>query len=105
MKVPNKIRIAGVEYAVKYVDKLTHNYRETYGQIDFNSSEIRINSDPNFSEHTKNITLLHEIIHGIIQNNGIEIEDEEQIIEIISKGMYQVLQDNFDRLFGEEQGK
>ena len=45
------------------------------------------------------ITLLHEILHGIRNHAGLEIEDEEAIVDMFARGIYQVLQDNGERLF------
>jgi len=43
--------------------------------------------------------LWHEILHGIREHAGLEIENEEEIVEMFSKGIYQVLQDNGNLLF------
>ena len=45
------------------------------------------------------MTLWHEILHGIREHANMQIENEEAIVEMFSKGIYQVLQDNGRRLF------
>lgn len=44
---------------------------------------------------------MHEILHGIQNHSGIELpkDKEEQIIDMFARGIYQVLQDNGNRLF------
>lgn len=41
-------------------------------------------------------TLIHEILHGIIFDRQIDFQndDEEAIIERLSRGLYQVLKEN-----------
>lgn len=99
MKIPESIRIAGVEYAVLDDQAcLNDGQYMLRGQIDYMESEIRISSImPDHQQ--KCITLWHEILHGIQFNNGLEIENEEGVIEMFSKGIYQVLQDNGRRFF------
>lgn len=99
MKIPKSVRIAGIEYTViDGVESLNDGFQMLMGQIDYLESEIRI-SDRAPSHQMKCVTLWHEILHGIQFNNGMEIENEEQVIEMFARGIYQVLQDNGKRLF------
>lgn len=99
MKIPESIRIAGVEYAVILVPHLNNGTNLAYGHIDFENSIIEL-SDTVGTEHQKRCKILwHEILHGIRENSGMEIENEEAIVDMFAKGIYQVLQDNGARLF------
>ena len=99
MKIPESIRIAGVEYKVVLVPNLNNGTNLAYGHIDYENSVISL-SDTKGTGHQKRCQILwHEILHGIRENNGMEIENEEAIVEMFSKGIYQVLQDNGRRLF------
>lgn len=66
MKIPEKVRIGGVEYAIKY--------------------------EPN-------LRLGNGLCYGICKYDGLVIENEEEVVEMFAKGIYQVLQDNGARLF------
>lgn len=99
MKIPESVRIAGVEYAVREVENLNDGTRMAYGHIDYESSEIVLSSTTNMDHQKKCITLLHEIFHGIIQNSGIDVKNEEAVVDVFARGVYQVLQDNGKRLF------
>lgn len=104
MKIPESIRIAGVEYKVELVPHLNNGTNLAYGHIDFENTTISL-SDTCGTEHQKRCKILwHEILHGIRENNGMEIENEEAIVDMFAKGIYQVLQDNGARLFDIEKG-
>jgi hypothetical protein len=99
MKIPDSIRIAVVEYEVVVVPHLMNGAKAAYGHIDFENSRISL-SDTFGTEHQKRCLILwHEILHGIREANGMEIDNEEQIVDMFAKGIYQVLQDNGARLF------
>lgn len=99
MKIPESIRIAGVDYKIEFVPNLNNGTNLAYGFIDFENSVISL-SDTHGTGHQKRCQILwHEILHGIREANGMEIENEEAIVEMFSKGIYQVLQDNGRKLF------
>ena len=104
MKIPESIRIAGVEYKVSIEPNLMKGATAAYGHIDYKNSIIEL-SDTVGTEHQKRCLILwHEILHGIRENNGMEIENEEAVVDMFAKGIYQVLQDNGARLFDIEKG-
>lgn len=98
MKIPESIRIGGIDYQIEYVSQLNNESRILYGQISYEDSIIKLNSDN--QEHQKLcLTLWHEILHGITEHANLEIKNEELVIDVLAKGMYQVLQDNARKLF------
>lgn len=101
MKIPNKVRIGGVDYDVKFEPNVRIDSRILYGKIEFANSTITISTSEGESHQHKCITLLHEILHGIAYHASLELpeEIEEKIIDTFAKGMYQVLQDNGQVLF------
>lgn len=99
MKIPESVRIAGVEYAVREQAHLNDGKNLAYGVINFETSEILLTSTIPVSHQRKCITLLHEILHGIREANGLEIVEKEDVVDMFAKGLYQVLQDNGGRLF------
>ena len=99
MKIPAEVRIGGVEYTVvEDCPSLNDGQNLLYGEIDYRDSEIRL-TDIVKGHQTKCITLWHEILHGIFEHACLHPENEEQVVEILSKGIYQVLQDNGGTLF------
>ena len=99
MKIPKSIRIGGVDYTIKdNVPALNDGVDLLYGRIDYRESIIEI-SDICGGHQMKCITLLHEILHGVCYHAGLKIENEEEVVEMFAKGIYQVLQDNGGALF------
>ena len=104
MKIPESVRIGGVEYEViDNVSGLNDGQNVLAGEINYNDSVIRLN-EVVAGHQMKCITLWHEILHGIRNHAGIEIEDEETVVELFARGIYQVLQDNGARLFDLKEG-
>ena len=99
MKIPESVRISGVEYKVVLVPNLMCGSTAAYGHIDYDRTVIEL-SDTFGTEHQKRCQiLLHEILHGIREANGMEIANEEEVVDMFAKGIYQVLQDNGARFF------
>ncbi len=99
MKIPESVRIGGVEYEIVYTENLNDGLCVAYGHIDYDNCAIEL-SDTHGTAHEKRcMTLWHEILHGIREHNGMLIDNEEAIVEMFARGIYQVLQDNGGRFF------
>ena len=99
MKIPESIRICGVEYPVVYVENLNNGTNLAYGHIDYDNCKIELSDNVGTAHERRCQTLLHEILHGILYHASFAIDDEESVVECLAKGLYQVLQDNGKRLF------
>jgi len=99
MKIPDSVRIGGVEYHVHYVENLLLGSDIAYGRIDFENCRIDLSSTDGVAHEKRCLILWHEILHGICAHAGLEIKNEEAVVEMFAKGIYQVLQDNGGRLF------
>ena len=99
MKIPDSIRISGVEYKIVYTPHLNNGTNLAYGHIDYENCLIELSETCGTSHEKRCLTLWHEILHGIRESNGMEIEKEEEIVEMFARGIYQVLQDNGRRFF------
>jgi hypothetical protein len=99
MKIPNSVRIGGVEYDVKFAEIVRIGTELCYGSIDYPDTTILISETDGGEHQHQCITLWHEILHGIFNHACLKVENEEEIVEVLSKGIYQVLQDNGRRFF------
>ena len=98
MKLPESIRIGGVEFEVIVEPRLNDGERMLAGQIRHMDCQICVNAES--SHEYKCLSLWHEIMHGIEEQAQLDLgENRERIIEAFARGVYQVLQDNGRRLF------
>lgn len=78
-----------------------------YGRIDFENSTIELSETDGVSHDRRCITTLHEILHGIANHAELSLgeeTDEEKIINILARGIYQVIQDNPELMDTEADG-
>lgn len=94
MKIPETVRIGGVDYAVEVSENVRMGNNICYGTIDYTESLILLSSTDSTGHQHRCITLWHEILHGIFEHACIHPKNEEEVVEVLSRGIYQVLQDN-----------
>lgn len=94
MIIPDVIRIGSCFYDVEFVDKdLVCNHQECYALIDYNNHIIQI-SEKLGDYQQQEQSFLHEVLHGIVKDRALEIEDEEFIVDELAKGLHQIILDN-----------
>jgi hypothetical protein len=99
MKIPNKIRINGIDYSIERVKELSDNGTPLSANICYHECKIRLckKSNPQYSR----VSLWHEILHAIVESVKLDLgKDEEKIIDTLAYGINQVIQDNKENLFG-----
>lgn len=99
MKIPESVRIGGVEYEIQEAETVRLGNELCFGAIDYGESLIQLSTTDGTGHQHQCITLWHEILHGILYHACMKPENEEEIVEVLSKGIYQVLQDNGRRFF------
>lgn len=99
MKIPESVRIGGIEYKIQYQENLRSGVNLCYGYICYDDSTITLSSTDGAGHQRQCVTLWHEILHGIQEHAGIPVENDEEVITMFAKGIYQVLQDNGNRFF------
>ena len=91
MEVYDEVNILGVPYKLKFVDSISKE-RLQLGEIDYLNQEISILKG--MAMETQYITILHEVIHGVLSQLGFEEAQDEHLIDSLATGLYQVLSDN-----------
>ena len=98
MKIPESIRIGGVEFAIIVEPRLNDGQRLLAGQIRHMAWQIAIAEES--SHEYRCLSMWHEIMHAIEAQALLDLGDQqEKVIEAFARGVYQVLQDNGKRLF------
>jgi len=93
--IKNKIKIGYRTYDIEVNDRVWNKQTESYGQFLSKEGIICMSSEEdNISQAN---TLLHEILHGIVYQWGLdsELDDkEERIVNTITNGLTTVFVDN-----------
>lgn len=85
----DKVKIGGIVYQIEVVNDFTGETGD-WGQTNFKKTKITL--DSNLSEQRRNQTLVHEIVHGLFMEAGIE--DDEDAVNRLGIVLHQVLTDN-----------
>lgn len=89
-----EIKIGYRNYKIKNLDSIVSKCNEINGQFFASDGIIALSSEEDSISHTN--TLIHEILHGIVYQWGIDIDEkeEEKICNTIANGLTTVLVDN-----------
>lgn len=97
MKIPKRLKIGGFIWSVEENDKVAKE-GNAYGSTHHTSQSIYL--DPTATQQKKEHTLIHEAMHSIWWQSGLNDrykktpEIEEEVIQAMAHGLYQVLKDN-----------
>ncbi len=93
MRIPKEIKIGPFTYQIKRPEVLYNEKgQELYGQISYAEQVIRLSQVGSIERQES--SLLHEIIHGVLDQTGHADEVEEEIVETLGIGLYEVLKEN-----------
>jgi len=87
------VKILGYDFSVLFVGQ-TKLKEEYCGRCDSNSKTIEILKG--LDQQVACVTFLHELLHAILDATGQK--HSEKLIEALSRGLFQVMQDNGDLL-------
>ena len=99
MNIPDKVRLNGITYDVIWKDDMFVDEERLDGKINFSRNTIELNKSSQSYQNACR-TFIHELVHFILyeytaDNDDSRIpEDEEDLCELMSKGLYQILEDN-----------
>lgn len=100
----NKVKVAGVTYDVVMKEDVRSDADDQcYGLCNFKDLSIELLND--LPEERHNQTLIHEIMHAVFEESGIQMEDDEDLVNRLALVWFQVLKDNdFSFLNEQEDG-
>lgn len=73
MKIPETVRIQGIDYRVSHEDVVTDGIHVLMGEIRYPEAEIALSDTACPDHQVQCLTLWHEILHGIRCASGMEI--------------------------------
>lgn len=90
-----KLKIGGFEWTVEENEEVAGT-NDVFG-LNFPKEQI-IYLKPNLTKQLRSETLIHEVLHAIFWQTGLDTEfddeQEEKIVSALAHGLYQVLRDN-----------
>ncbi len=90
--IPNKVKVAGIEYKVNEKPFIEINGSRNYqGACFYPNTEIEILSD--ISQERKEQVFVHELTHAIFNEAGFDEQDED-MVNRLGIVLHQVLKDN-----------
>ena len=87
MKLPGTIYLGHRKIKVQQIGARTANKDQIYGDFDVNKELIRI--DRTLEPTRKLNTLIHEIVHVLLDhfNAELKLKDEEKVCEVLGTGL------------------
>lgn len=86
-----KLKILGKTFEILRAD--TFYKKHAWGEIDYLNQTIEIENS--LSEDKFKETLLHEILHAILESLGFdELNEDEHLIQCLANSLHQVLKEN-----------
>jgi len=93
MSAINNIKIGVKNFSIQHPMEIVEVGGEYAGTCDFREETIKIADK--LTQHDKNQTFLHEIIHAICQRFMMQgLNQDEQTIDLLATGLYEVIKDN-----------
>lgn len=92
-KAPASIKIGGQFYSVEEAKELRNDKGEPlFGDCDEDILQIRY--EKGMRRGKRQEIILHEVLHLVMSDLGLEKEAEEKLVTISSKSLLQILRDN-----------
>ena len=91
MTLPKQIKVGGLTYDINLVEEPMETGEEP-AAVFYHKQEIRIKDS--LPQGMLELCLMHELMHIIFYHIGYYPDNDEEIIDRISKTLYQVMVDN-----------
>lgn len=99
MKIPKKLKIGGFIWTI-VENQDVNNESNVFGSTHYKKQKLFVEPLLNITQQKREQCLFHEIMHALWWQTGLfeRYKDtpkmEEEIIQTLSNGLYQVLKDN-----------
>ncbi|MGX4555734.1 hypothetical protein ACWJWN_16945 [Clostridioides difficile] len=94
MNIPKQVKVGGLFYKIEETEEpILVNNQLCCGLADYGTETIKLSNNLQ-SQRVKEATFLHELFHCIFRDRCIESEDEEYLVDVLAKGLHQVIIDN-----------
>jgi Zn-dependent peptidase ImmA (M78 family) len=88
--IPNSVKIGWKRYNIRFAEERLNSGNELFGQIDYQTCTITLRGRN--TQEQDECTLIHEILHGVSEMYGLNMEEEQ--VERLANALYTFLVDN-----------
>ena len=88
--IPNSVKIGWKRYDIQFAEERLNSGQELFGQIDYQTCKITLRGRN--TQEQDECTLIHEILHGVSEMYGLNMEEE--LVERLANALYTLLVDN-----------
>lgn len=96
MTIPDKVKIGPLDWKIEWVDELELDGQRCHGAATFLSMLIEVDSRQPLL--VRQVTLLHEIMHGILEESGVGDmlgdKKEEMVVRTLSLQLIHAMHEN-----------
>lgn len=90
----DSVKIGPIRYELEFVERLlSETDNKLQGHIQYQPCTLSV--EQNSNAQIQAVTILHEILHGLLNNVGF-YEQDEKLIDTLAHGLLDVIQDNPD---------
>ena len=89
----HQVQIGPIRYRVEHTYPIISSNNEMlYGQIAYEEAVIQVSSRA--APSLAPVILMHEILHGMISQAGLKIDNEEQVVEALAHALVDFIERN-----------
>lgn len=89
-----KIRVGGIDYDVAIKDLSQFDSPNSYRMGQHSELQTSIEISDKLPKQKRDQTFIHEMLHAVVCESGVVLENEEDIVNQMGLVLYQVLRDN-----------
>lgn len=90
----DNIKVGGIDYIVIYTDLSAYDSNDSYRMGNTHEAKAIIEIRKEMPKQRQEQVLIHEMVHAMFYEIGIEMEDDEDIVNRVGLVLHQVLKDN-----------
>ena len=94
MEKLRKLKVGGIDYDVSIKDLSQFDAQNSFRMGQHHEMNATIEISDKLSKQKRDQTFVHELLHAIVCESGLELDDEETVVNQMGLMLYQVLKDN-----------
>lgn len=89
-----KVKVGGIDYDVSVKDLSSFDQPNSFMMGKHHEMNTSIEISDKLSKQKRDQTFIHELLHAVVCESGLELDDEETVVNQMGLVLYQILKDN-----------